>query len=92
MNCREAIDVQADYFDATLTPDVLAQLEAHLRVCATCRAYLATDKSSGSKCRRRSGSVSPSSSTDESYLPNLNPSPMLEDASYESCRRRSRQT
>jgi hypothetical protein len=30
----------------TLTPDVLAQLEAHLRVCAPCRTYLATDKQS----------------------------------------------
>jgi len=46
MNCREAIDVLADYLDATLTPDVLAQLEAHLRVCAPCRAYLATYKRS----------------------------------------------
>jgi len=46
MNCREAIDVLADYLDATLTPDMLAQLEAHLRVCAPCRAYLATYKRS----------------------------------------------
>jgi predicted anti-sigma-YlaC factor YlaD len=46
MNCREAIDVLADYLDATLTPDVLAQLEAHLRGCAPCRAYLATYKRS----------------------------------------------
>ena len=46
MNCRESIDVLADYLDATLTPDVLAQLEAHLRVCAPCRAYLATYKRS----------------------------------------------
>jgi predicted anti-sigma-YlaC factor YlaD len=46
MNCREAIDVLADYLDATLTPDLLAQLEAHLRGCAPCRAYLATYKRS----------------------------------------------
>ena len=46
MNCREAIDVLVDYLDATLTPDVLAQLEAHLRICAPCRAYLATYKRS----------------------------------------------
>jgi len=46
MTCREAIDVLADYLDATLTPDVLAQLEAHLRGCAPCRAYLATYKRS----------------------------------------------
>ena len=46
MNCREAIDVLADYLDAPLTPDMLAQLEAHLRVCAPCRSYLATYKRS----------------------------------------------
>ena len=46
MNCREAIDVLADYLDATLTPDVVARLEAHLDVCAPCRAYLATYKRS----------------------------------------------
>ncbi len=46
MNCREAIDILADYLDATLTRDVLAQLEAHLRVCEPCRAYLATYKRS----------------------------------------------
>lgn len=44
MNCRDAIDVLADYLDAVLTPDVLARLEEHLRVCAPCRAYLATYK------------------------------------------------
>jgi len=44
MSCREAIDVLADYLDAALTPDALAQLEAHLRVCAPCRAYLTTYK------------------------------------------------
>ena len=44
MNCHEAIDVLADYLDAVLTPDVLAGLEAHLRACAPCRAYLATYK------------------------------------------------
>ena len=44
MNCHEAIDVLAEYLDAALTPDVLARLEDHLRVCAPCRAYLATYK------------------------------------------------
>jgi predicted anti-sigma-YlaC factor YlaD len=42
MTCREAIDVLDDYLDAVLTPDVLAKIEAHLRECAPCRAYLAT--------------------------------------------------
>ena len=44
MNCREAIDVLADYLDAILTADALARLEDHLRACAPCRAYLATYK------------------------------------------------
>jgi len=44
MNCHEAIDILVDYLDTALTPDVLARLEAHLRVCAPCRAYLATYK------------------------------------------------
>ena len=44
MNCHEAIVVLADYLDAALTKDVLAQLEAHLQICAPCRAYLATYK------------------------------------------------
>ena len=42
MDCHRAIDVLADYLDGALTPDVLARLEAHLRACAPCRAYLAT--------------------------------------------------
>ena len=42
MNCREAIDILADYLDASLTPAVLDRLETHLRNCEPCRAYVAT--------------------------------------------------
>jgi len=42
MTCREAIEVLADYIESTLTPAELEKLEAHLRECAPCRAYLAT--------------------------------------------------
>ena len=42
MTCREAIAKLAEYLDAELTPAVLQQLGAHLRICAPCRAYLAT--------------------------------------------------
>ena len=42
MTCRQAIEVLADYIESTLTPAVLEKLEAHLRECAPCRAYLAT--------------------------------------------------
>jgi len=42
MTCREAIDVLDDYLDSTLTAEGFEKLEAHLRACAPCRAYLAT--------------------------------------------------
>ncbi len=42
MTCREAIGALDDYLESSLTPGVLEKLEAHLRVCAPCRAYLAT--------------------------------------------------
>ena len=42
MTCKEAIAKLAEYLDAELTPAVVAKLEAHLRECAPCRAYLAT--------------------------------------------------
>lgn len=42
MTCREAIEKLAEYLDAELTPEVLRQIDAHLEICAPCRAYLAT--------------------------------------------------
>jgi mycothiol system anti-sigma-R factor len=42
MTCREAIDTLVEYLDDELTPEALGRLEAHLDVCAPCRAYLAT--------------------------------------------------
>jgi predicted anti-sigma-YlaC factor YlaD len=42
MTCREAIGVLDDYLESSLTPEVLEKLEAHLRICPPCRAYLAT--------------------------------------------------
>jgi anti-sigma factor RsiW len=42
MTCREAIDLLADYLEATLTPQALGRLEAHLDDCPACTAYLAT--------------------------------------------------
>ena len=42
MTCREAIDVLADYLDASLDEAVGLQLGAHLAGCEECRAYLAT--------------------------------------------------
>jgi predicted anti-sigma-YlaC factor YlaD len=40
MTCQEAIAKLGEYLDAELT--VLQQIDAHLEICAPCRAYLAT--------------------------------------------------
>jgi predicted anti-sigma-YlaC factor YlaD len=42
MTCREAIAVLGDYLEDVLSGELLVELEAHLRDCAPCRAYLAT--------------------------------------------------
>src|SRR6266850_4246707 len=42
MTCREAIAKLAEYLDAELTPEVLQEIDAHLEICAPCRAYVAT--------------------------------------------------
>ena len=42
MTCKETIAVLSDYLDALCGPELIAELEGHLRDCAPCRAYLAT--------------------------------------------------
>jgi anti-sigma factor RsiW len=42
MTCKEAIDLLAEYVEASLTPELADELERHLRDCAPCRAYLST--------------------------------------------------
>ena len=42
MNCRDAIELLAEYLEMTLSPEVLGELEAHLASCVPCQAYLAT--------------------------------------------------
>jgi anti-sigma factor RsiW len=43
LTCKEVIlDYLADYLDARLSPEALADFERHLEGCAACRAYLAT--------------------------------------------------
>ena len=45
MTCKEFIlDFLADYLDATLSPEVVAELEQHLEECPPCLAYLNTYK------------------------------------------------
>jgi anti-sigma factor RsiW len=40
--CRDAIAVLGDYLESALGEDALAELEAHLRDCPPCVAYLNT--------------------------------------------------
>jgi anti-sigma factor RsiW len=42
MTCKDAIAVLADFLDEVLSPEAGRELEAHLRDCAPCRAYLNT--------------------------------------------------
>jgi len=42
MTCKDAIDIIADFLDQTLASDAVEELEAHLRDCEPCRAYLNT--------------------------------------------------
>ena len=42
MTCKDAIALLSDYLDALCGPELVSQLEEHLRDCAPCRAYLAT--------------------------------------------------
>ena len=42
MTCKETIAILSDYLETLCGPDVIERLEAHLRDCAPCRAYLAT--------------------------------------------------
>jgi predicted anti-sigma-YlaC factor YlaD len=42
MTCREAIALMGDYLESLLNDEALAELEAHFRDCAPCRAYFNT--------------------------------------------------
>lgn len=42
LTCRDVIDLLVDYLEATLTDEVCAALEQHLRDCPPCVAYLNT--------------------------------------------------
>lgn len=53
MTCKEAIDILADYIEASLTPELADELEQHLRDCAPCRVYLSTYR----KTRELTGKV-----------------------------------
>ena len=57
MTCREAIDVLADYLEATLDPAAAGRRAAHLAGCEECEAYLAT-------YRRTAGAVAAGASVE----------------------------
>jgi predicted anti-sigma-YlaC factor YlaD len=61
MTCKEAIDVLGEFLEASLTPELAAELEAHLRDCAPCRAYLNTYR----KTRELTGKVGQTPMPDE---------------------------
>jgi predicted anti-sigma-YlaC factor YlaD len=42
MTCEDAIALLGDYLEASLTPEGIRRLEAHLKDCPACRAYLNT--------------------------------------------------
>jgi anti-sigma factor RsiW len=43
LKCKDVIvEFLADYLDRTLSPELTREVEAHLRACAACMAYLNT--------------------------------------------------
>ncbi len=42
LTCEQVIGLLADYLESALTPEVIAELEAHLDGCEPCVAYLRT--------------------------------------------------
>jgi len=42
LTCEQVIGLIADYLESALTPEVIAELEAHLDGCEPCVAYLRT--------------------------------------------------
>jgi anti-sigma factor RsiW len=42
LTCKDVIVGLGEYLDAELTPAMFGEIEAHLRACEPCRAFLAT--------------------------------------------------
>src|SRR6266511_3119823 len=51
MTCKDAIAMLGDFIEHALSPSALVELEAHLRGCEPCRAYVNTYR----KTRRLTG-------------------------------------
>jgi anti-sigma factor RsiW len=59
MTCKRAAELLLDYHDGTLDVDDRQELDAHLAQCATCRAFVATYKTTTSLCRKVLSSTVP---------------------------------
>jgi anti-sigma factor RsiW len=44
MTCKDAIEILADYVEGILSPDLVQELDEHLRLCPPCQAYVRTYK------------------------------------------------
>ena len=42
MTCKETIELLCEFLEATLSPELAAEIERHLADCPPCRAYLNT--------------------------------------------------
>jgi predicted anti-sigma-YlaC factor YlaD len=52
MTCQDAIALLGDYLEVALSEEILGSLEAHLRDCPPCQAYLNTYRRTGDLAAR----------------------------------------
>ena len=62
LTCREFIlEYLSDYLDASLSPDIVEELERHLAACKPCAAYLNTYR----RTRELTGRAAPTAMPEE---------------------------
>jgi anti-sigma factor RsiW len=65
-NCRDVImDLLFDYLDESLGPELVTELEGHLKVCAACRSYVETYR----KTRQLAGAAARPPQPDDKEAP-----------------------
>jgi anti-sigma factor RsiW len=58
LKCKDVIvEFLADYLDRTLSPEATREVEAHLRACAACMAYLNTYRKTRDLVGRRAAQI-----------------------------------
>ena len=62
MMCQEPVEVLTEYLDGAQSPHDRARLEAHLRICDDCRAYV-TEFEATIALTRRAAAPAPLSSS-----------------------------